>query len=76
MEITGDDGRVYVYEVQWVRQESNLEPPAADVIGPTDEPALTLITCGGEWNADIAEYAERTVARAVQVDVVGAGDAA
>jgi hypothetical protein len=69
VEITGDDGRIYIFEVQWVRQESNLEPPAADVIGPTDEPSLTLITCGGEWNADIAEYAERTVARAVQVDV-------
>ncbi len=69
-EVTGDDGRVYVYEVQWVRQESNLEPPAADVIGPTEEGALTLITCGGEWNADIAEYEERTVARAVQVDVL------
>jgi sortase (surface protein transpeptidase) len=75
VEITGDDGRVYVYEVQWVRQESNLEPPAAEVIGPTDEPSLTLITCGGEWNADISEYDERTVARAVQVDVIAADDA-
>jgi hypothetical protein len=72
VEITGDDGRIYVYEVQWVRQESNLEPPAVDVIGPTEEPTLTLITCGGEWNADIAEYDERTVARAVQVDVIAA----
>ncbi len=69
VEITGDDGNVYVYEVQWVRQESNLAPPAAEVIGPTDEPSLTLITCGGEWNAGISEYDERTVARAVQVDV-------
>lgn len=54
----------------WVRQESNLEPPAADVIGPTDEPALTLITCAGEWNAETAEYDVRTVAHAVQVDVL------
>jgi len=72
VEITGDDGQIYVYEVEWVRQESNLEPPAADVIGPTDTPSLTLITCGGPWNADIAEYEERTVARAVQVEVMPA----
>jgi sortase (surface protein transpeptidase) len=70
VEITGDDGRIYVYEVEWVRQESNLEPPAPEVVGPTDDPTLTLITCGGEWNADVAEYDERTVARAVQVDVL------
>jgi LPXTG-site transpeptidase (sortase) family protein len=67
--VTGDDGMVYTYEVQTVTQESNLEPPGVNVIGPTDEPTLTLITCGGEWNADIAEYDHRTVVRAVQVDV-------
>jgi hypothetical protein len=70
VEIIGDDGLIYVFEVQWVRQESNLEPPVAEVIGPTDVPSLTLITCGGEWNASISEYDERTVARAVQVDVL------
>ncbi len=69
VEITGDDGKVYVFEVEWVRQESNFLPPAADVIGPTDVPSLTLITCGGEWNASISEYDERTVARAIQVEI-------
>jgi sortase (surface protein transpeptidase) len=69
IEVTGDDGQVYIYEVRSVTQESNLEPPGIDVIGPTDEPTLTLITCGGDWNADIAEYDHRTVVRAVQVDV-------
>lgn len=65
VEITGDDGLVCVYEVQWVRRDSSLAPPAVDVIGPTDTPVLTLITCGGEWNAGIAEYDARTVVRAV-----------
>jgi hypothetical protein len=70
VEVTGDDGKIYVFEVEWVRQESNLAPPAAEVIGPTDVPSLTLITCGGEWNAQISEYDERTVARAVMVEVL------
>jgi sortase (surface protein transpeptidase) len=76
IEVTGDDGQVYIYEVRSVTQESNLEEPGVEVIGPTDEPTLTLITCGGEWNADIAEYDERTVVRAVQVDVQPADTAA
>ncbi|MGD9712418.1 MAG: sortase, partial [Thermomicrobiales bacterium] len=75
VEITGDDGKTYVFEIEWVRQESNLAPPDAEVIGPTDAPSLTLITCGGEWNASISEYDERTVARAVQVEVRPADDA-
>jgi sortase (surface protein transpeptidase) len=70
IEITGEDGNIYVYEVQWVRQESNLEAPDPGVVGPTGEQSLTLITCGGEWDASISEYNERTVVRAVQVDVV------
>gem|GEM_PF-1309007 len=72
IEVTGEDGMIYVYEVQWVRQESNLAAPDPEVVGPTDEPSLTLITCGGEWDAAIAEYNARTVARAVQVDVIAA----
>ena len=67
--VTGDDGQVYIYEVQTVSQESNLEEPGLEVIGPTEEPTLTLITCGGAWNSEIAEYDERTVVRAVQVEV-------
>jgi sortase (surface protein transpeptidase) len=72
IEVTGDDGRVYVYEVQWVRMESNLAPPAPEVIAATDEPSLTLITCGGSWNAAISEYDQRTVVRALLVDTTAA----
>jgi sortase (surface protein transpeptidase) len=72
IEVTGEDGNIYVYEVQWVRQESNLEAPDPAVVGPTGEQSLTLITCGGEWDASISEYNERTVVRAIQVDVIEA----
>ncbi len=73
IEITGEDGNIYVYEVQWVRQESNLEAPDPAVVGPTGEQSLTLLTCGGEWDASISEYNERTVVRAIQVDVIETG---
>ena len=75
IEVAGEDGLNYVYAVQWVRQESNFAPPSIDVVGPTDEPSLTLITCGGEWDASIAQYNERTVVRAIQVEVLRAEDA-
>src|SRR5690606_2954855 len=32
----------------------------------TEEEVITLITCGGEWNADVALYDHRTVARAIR----------
>ena len=59
-----DRGGTYMYAVEWVRQESNLEPPRAEVMGTTDHEAVTLITCGGEWDNAISEYNERTVVRA------------
>jgi len=70
IELTGEDGTIYVFEVQWVRQESNLEAPDPAVVGPTGEQTLTLITCGGEWDATISEYDERTVVRAIQVEEI------
>jgi sortase (surface protein transpeptidase) len=62
-----DDETVYAYAVEWVRQESNLEPPRDEVLGMTNYEAITLMTCGGQWNSEISEYDERTVARARRV---------
>ncbi len=67
IEITGEDDKTYLYEVEWVRQEDATQPSSEDVLGQTDEERVTLITCGGEWDPSITEYDERTVARAVRV---------
>ncbi len=45
------------------------KPERFDAVRPTDAPTVTLITCGGEWNADLAEYDAQTVVCAVQVDI-------
>jgi LPXTG-site transpeptidase (sortase) family protein len=65
----------YTYEVEWVRQESNLEPPTEEVLGMTAYEAVTLMTCGGQWDSTISEYDERTVARAKRVAVEGTPEA-
>ncbi|MBA2775659.1 MAG: class F sortase [Chloroflexia bacterium] len=74
--LVDEDGDAYTYAVEWVRQESNLEPPSEEVLGMTDYEAVTLITCGGEWDNSISEYDERTVARARRVAASGTPEAA
>jgi len=61
------------FAVEWVRMESNLEPPRDEVLGMTDHEAVTLITCAGEWDSSISEYNGRTVARAVRWHDIAAG---
>lgn len=62
--ITGNDGTVYTYVVDWVKQVDATAAPGADIVGETAQPSLTLMTCGGPWNAEVSEYTERTVVRA------------
>lgn len=58
------EGRELTFHVEWVRQvEADAE--AADILGDTDRPAITLITCGGRFDRSIRHYTERVVARAL-----------
>jgi hypothetical protein len=65
--VTGEDGRIYTYKVQWVRTYATADAPIQDIVGPTDERALTLITCGGEFDYTNGVYLSRTVVRALYV---------
>ena len=62
--MSGDDGKVYPYAVEWVRQYDSTAMPIEEVIGATEDPALTLITCGGAFDYANGEYLQRTVVRA------------
>jgi sortase (surface protein transpeptidase) len=65
--VSGEDGRVYTYKVQWVRVYDTANAPIQDIVGPTDQRALTLITCGGEFDYQNGVYLSRTVVRALYV---------
>lgn len=52
------------FRVQWVRQMAR-DADAAEVLGPTTLPALTMITCGGQFDRRIRHYKDRIVVRAV-----------
>lgn len=62
--ITGDNGKVYTYKVSWVRLYSTADAPIQEIVGPTNKRALTLITCGGEFDYTNGVYLQRTIIRA------------
>lgn len=74
VEILDEAGTSYLYEIEWVRQESNLEPPREEVLGMTDYEAVTMMTCSGQWNSEISEYDARTVARARRIMTTPEGE--
>ena len=62
--VAGDDGKLYPFTVEWVRQYDSDDIPLDDVAGPTEAQSLTLITCGGAFDYATAHYLQRTVVRA------------
>nr|MBA2289420.1 SH3 domain-containing protein [Chloroflexia bacterium] len=61
----------YTYAVEWVQDYdvAELTPEAIrDIVGQTDYRALTLITCGGEFDPESGEYLSRTIVRARLID--------
>lgn len=74
MQVRGDDGAVYTYAVEWVRtyEVAGLTPEVInEIVGPTDYRALTLITCGGDFNYETGEYLSRTIIRGKLIDAEG-----
>jgi sortase (surface protein transpeptidase) len=62
------DGVTVVYAVDRVDMVPKDAFPTAQVYGPTSGPELRLITCGGEFDADVRSYEDNVVvyARAVE----------
>jgi sortase (surface protein transpeptidase) len=68
IEVSGTDGKVHTYKVKWVKNFPAFEEPPKLVVGGTSKKVLTLITCGGEWDASVGLYNERTVVRAEEIE--------
>jgi len=71
--LAGENGVRYDYAVEWLETFDNEQLTGgrlAEVVGPTDVPAATLITCGGEFDYVNGEYLSRMVVRATLVEVV------
>jgi sortase (surface protein transpeptidase) len=75
--VHGADGTIFTYAVEDVYRVNAYELSAADldaIIGPTDYAALTIITCGGEFNG--SEYLQRDIVRARLVETSTGEEAA
>ncbi len=68
VDVTGADGEVYTYRVDWVRQYDADNAPLEEIVGRTTDDNLTLITCGGTFDYATGEYLQRTVVRANRVE--------
>jgi sortase (surface protein transpeptidase) len=66
-----DDGTVFDYAIEFINlfAVADLTPEiiASQIVGDTGAETLTLITCGGQFDANLQEYLNRWVIRATKV---------
>ena len=68
IDVTGEDGVVYTYEIDWRENFETANAPLDEIVGPTDNESLTIITCGGPFDYANGVYLERTIVRAHRID--------
>src|SRR5579884_2309634 len=68
IDVTGADGKVYKYQVQWNKLIEVKNAPLQQLVGPTTNQSLTLITCGGTFDYSTGEYLQRSIVRATRID--------
>ncbi|MEU6858401.1 class F sortase [Glycomyces sp. NPDC046736] len=61
IEVTREDGVVVSYEVTGIESYDKRRLPYEKVFGVEPEPALRLITCGGEFDRKTGDYTENVV---------------
>jgi sortase (surface protein transpeptidase) len=67
--VVGQDGTTYIYALEYIERVSLADLTAEKInsprlVGNTDYAALTLITCGGEFDYNAGEYLSRDIIRA------------
>lgn len=71
VEVLGENETTFSYTVEW-NEVYDLEELTSgkitELVGPTEDPVLTLITCGGEFDYASGEYLSRRVVRASLVE--------
>ena len=64
--VRGADGQERHYAVDWTNEWPLSSAPVGTIFEPVEQPALTLITCGGRWNQATQRYDTRVVGRALR----------
>jgi len=61
------DGSSRRFVVDWKKFYDAASAPLAEITGPTEQPSVTLITCGGKFDRTLRSYLGRWVVRATLV---------
>lgn len=64
IDVTGADGQIYKYQVEWDQLFNAANAPLEEIVGPTKNQSLTIITCGGDFDYATGHYLQRRVIRA------------
>jgi hypothetical protein len=64
VEVVAEDGQIFSYAVEWVREYPADNLPLDEVVGDTPTESVTLITCGGTFDYATAHYLSRIAVRA------------
>jgi sortase (surface protein transpeptidase) len=67
IEVVGQNGGRYTYAIEYIERVTVADLTPEDfqnIVGDTDYAALTIITCGGEFDYDAGEYKQRDIVRA------------
>jgi LPXTG-site transpeptidase (sortase) family protein len=67
IEVRLEDGTVYRYAVKSKIQYAAATAPVDEIVGPTANETITLITCSGTFNSSTRQYDQRLVVRAERV---------
>jgi len=67
IEVALSDGTTYGYRVIKTTSFSSRDAPVEDIIGPTQNDSITIITCDGVFNTRTHEYDRRLIVRAEKV---------
>lgn len=70
VEVTIESGDTIAYEVTDVEQTDKDEVDLTAVFEPDGPPALVMVTCGGDWQANIGHYADNVIVTAIPADDV------
>lgn len=60
IDVYADNGEIFSYRVTAL-QSYDANEDARDVVGPTNSPTITLITCDGTFDPSISQYDKRLV---------------
>lgn len=69
------DGTLYHYGVSALNSFEAGTAPVAEIVGPTPNQVITLITCGGTFDSSIRQYSHRVVVRADRLPELPPGEA-